>query len=170
MCIIFLSDKFTKKVERLWWRLILFWLLLLSVGEKGGKLSGNVGKVAVIWYICYEEWKTFVFYNMVKLIRFLMSAVRKFTVGDFVVFKLMLCSVGMLIGVYFYDYLWQNNLLWIVAIATVVIVLIRLLVLGKKSWLFVKQKRWPFDGHLNMQINQTNFRNSECQPGVLCPW
>ena len=70
---------------------------------------------------------------MVKLIRFLMSAVRKFTVGDFVVFKLMLCSVGMLIGVYFYDYLWQNNLLWIVAIVTVVIVLIRLLVLGKKS-------------------------------------
>lgn len=63
---------------------------------------------------------------MKKLINHLMRAVRYYTAADFAVFKIYLISVGILLGAYFSSFfLAYINVIWVIAIAGLIILLIQ---------------------------------------------
>lgn len=69
--------------------------------------------------------------DMKRIIEYLLSAVRKFTVCDFAVLKLFLCIVGILLGMYFHEF-FRSFEIWVWGIAVIlwITVLIRLVVCG----------------------------------------
>lgn len=64
---------------------------------------------------------------MIQLINQLLSAARSFTVGDFFVLKMLLCCIGIILGMYFSDFfLNHKTIVWIVTIVLWFIMLIRI--------------------------------------------
>lgn len=71
---------------------------------------------------------------MIQLINQLLSAARSFTVGDFFVLKMLLCCIGIILGMYFSDFfLNHKTIVWIVTIVLWFIMLIRILAALKKQ-------------------------------------
>lgn len=71
---------------------------------------------------------------MTKLINLLMSSARRFSVGDFAVLKLLLCSIGIILGMYFSEFfLSYKYLVWAAAIVLWIVMLVRIIVLARKK-------------------------------------
>ena len=71
---------------------------------------------------------------MSNFIKNMTDAARKFTAGDFAIFKIYLVAVGVLIALYFSDFFLRYiTIVWIVAVVALVYILIKLARYGCKS-------------------------------------
>lgn len=71
---------------------------------------------------------------MIRLVNLLLSSARRFTAGDFAVLKLLMCCVGIIVGMYFAEFfLGCKAFVWGAAAVLWAVMLVRIVVLARKE-------------------------------------
>lgn len=71
---------------------------------------------------------------MKKLMQTVLGAARRFNMADFAVFKVYMCIIGILLGMYFHEFfLSYKAIVWTLGIAAGIVVIVRLCILTNRK-------------------------------------